>query len=190
MLQSLSVGDMISQSRAVLTKPSVATFEKFEKGGGLKEALIYMAIAAAITGIFGIFGGLGAFLNGIISTLVGFVVFTFLVYWIGKQQGGTGTLDEVAYTFALFWAPISVLSGVVMLLLTITIIGIFLVPLVAIAALVAQIYFAYLAVQSSLNLEPGGKVWLILVLSAIGSFIASGIIASVLGVGSGIRIGN
>lgn len=180
MLESASVGTMISQSREVLTKPSVATFEKFEKSGGLQQALIYIGIAAAITGIFGIFGGIGAFISGILSTLIGFLVFTYLVFWIGKQQGGTGTLDEVAYTFALFWGPISVLAGVLSLLLTITVIGILLLPLVAIVALVAQIYFAYLAVQSSLNLPAGSKAWLVLILAAVGSFIASAIIGGVL----------
>jgi len=183
---------MISQSREVLTKPSVATFEKFEKSGGLKEALIYMGIAAAISGLFGLAGGITGFLNGIITTLVGFLVFTYLVFWIGKQQGGTGTLDEVAYTFALFWAPISVLSGVVTLILFITLVGIFLIPLLGIAVLVANIYFSYMAVQSSLNLEPGGKIWLILILAAVGSAIATGIIGSVLGIGGGrsLNLGN
>jgi len=67
------------------------------------------------------------------------------VHYIGKTQGGTGTLDNVAYTFALFWAPISVLFAVVSLILLIPFIGIFLMPLLAVAALVINVYFAYLA---------------------------------------------
>jgi hypothetical protein len=91
-----SVGDMVNQSREVLTKRDTATFETFENKGGLREALIYMAIAAAITGVFGLGDGVGGFVRGILSTLIGFFVFTYLVFFIGKQQGGTGTLDQVA----------------------------------------------------------------------------------------------
>ena len=176
-----SVGEMVAQSRDILTNRSVATIEKYEKAGGLQEALIYVGIAAAITGIFGLFGGIGAFIGGILSTLIGFFVFTYLVYWIGNQQGGSGTYDEVAYSFALFYAPISVLGAVVALLLTITIIGIFLLPLVGLLVIVANVYFAYVAAQSSLNLAPGGKIWLVLILAGLGSLVASIVISSLFG---------
>ena len=179
-----SVGEMVAQSRDILAHRSVATIEKYEKAGGLQEALIYMGIAAAITGFLNIFGGIGAFIAGVLSTLIGFFVFTYLVYWIGKQQGGSGTFDEVAYSFALFYAPISVLGGVLILLLTITIIGIVFLPLVAVLVLIANIYFAYMAAQSSLNLEPGGKIWLVLILAGLGSLAVSTIIGGLLGIGS------
>lgn len=180
MTQSPSVPDMIAQSRQVLTNRSVATFEKFEKSGNLTNALIYVSIAAAITGLFGLFQGVGAFLSGIIGTLLGFVVFTYLVYWFGKRQGGTGTFDEVAYTFALFWAPLAVIVAVASLLLVITVIGIFLVPLLALAAVGLNIYFAYLAVQSSMNLEPGNKTWGVLLLAGLGT-LAFNVIVGMIG---------
>ena len=183
-----SVGEMVAQSRDILTHRSVATIEKYEKAGGLQEALIYMGIAAAITGFFNIFGGIGAFIAGVLSALIGFLVFTYLVYWIGKQQGGSGTFDEVAYSFALFYAPISVLGGVLALLLTITIIGVVLLPLVAVLVVIANIYFAYMAAQSSLNLAPGGKIWLVLILAGLGSLAVSIIIDGILGIGSGSAI--
>ena len=180
MVQSPSVPDMISQSREVLTKPSVATFEKFEKSGNFTNAIIYVAIAAAITGIFGLGQGLGGFLSGIISTLLGFVVFTYLVHWIGKQRGGTGTFDEVAYTFALFWAPLAVLFGAATLLLVITIIGIFLLPILALVGIAANVYFAYMAVQSSMNLEAGGKTWGTLLLAGLGAFVFNIIVSNII----------
>lgn len=179
MVQSPSVPDMISQSREVLTKPTVATFEKFEKSGNLTNAIIYVAIAAAITGIFGLGQGIGGFLSGIIGTLVGFVIFTYLVYWIGKQRGGTGTFDEVAYTFALFWAPLAVLFAVAALVLAITIIGLVFLPVLGIVAIAANIYFAYLAVQSSMNLEAGGKTWGVLILAGLGALVFNIIIAAI-----------
>jgi hypothetical protein len=169
---------MLAQSQEVLTKPSVATFERFEDRGTLADALIYVAVAAAITGVFGLTGGLGGFVGNILATLLGFFAFTFLVYWLGRQRGGTGTLNQVAYSFALFWAPLSVLFGVLSFVLLITIIGILALPLVAIAALVANVYFAYLAVQSSLNLQGGGTVWVVLLLAAIGTFAVNMLVAA------------
>ncbi len=177
MTMSSSIADMLAQSQEVLTKPSVATFERFEDRGTLADALIYVAVAAAITGVFGLTGGIGGFVGNILVTLLGFFAF-FLVYWLGRQRGGTGTLNQVAYSFALFWAPLSVLFGVLSFVLLITIIGILALPLVAIAALVANVYFAYLAVQSSLNLQGGGTVWVVLLLAAIGTFAGNMLVAA------------
>ncbi|MBO1437775.1 YIP1 family protein [Meiothermus sp. CFH 77666] len=175
-----TVMNMVSQSIQVLTKPSVETFEQYENKGTLREAVIYVLIAAVITGIFNLGSGLGAFLNGIIGTIVGFLIFTYLVHYVGKTQGGTGSLDNVAYTFALFWAPINVMVAVVSLILLITLIGIFLIPLLAIGALVINVYFAYLAVQSSMNLRESGKIWITLAVAFVGTLIASMIIAGIL----------
>lgn len=175
-----TVMNMVSQSIQVLTKPSVETFEQYENKGTLRDAVIYVLIAAVITGLFSLGSGLGAFLNGIIGTLVGFLIFTYLVYYIGKIQGGTGSLDNVAYTFALFWAPINVLVAVISLILLITLIGIFLIPFLTIGALVISVYFAYLAVQSSMNLRESGKTWITLAVAFVGTLIASMVIAGIL----------
>lgn len=173
-----SLSDMIDQSREILTKRNVATFESYENRGGLKQALIYVAIAAGIAGILGLSNGISGLIQGILSTLVGFFVFTFLVYFIGKQFGGTGTLDQVAYSFALFYAPLSVLFAAITFVLVITLIGIILVPLVAIVAIVANIYFAYIAVQASMNINPGGTAWLTLLFAGLGSWVVSTLLIS------------
>jgi Yip1 domain len=175
-----SISDMVNQSREVLTKRDTATFETFENKGGIREALIYMAIAAAITGIFGLGDGIGGFLRGVIGALAGFFVFTYLVYFIGKQQGGTGTFDQVAYSFALFYAPLAVLFAALTLVLVITLVGIFLLPFVGIAAIIANIYFAYLAVQSSMNIKEGGKIWITLLLAGLGSFVVGLLLSGLL----------
>jgi hypothetical protein len=176
-----SISIMMGQSRWVLTKPSVATFERFEKQGTLNQAILYVGLAAAITGVFGLVDGIGGFLANIVVTLVGFLVFTYLVHWIGKQRGGTGSLDEVAYSFALFWAPLSVLFGIASFILVITIVGIVLLPLLALAALALNVYFAYLAVQSSMNISGGGATWTVLLLAALGSFLVNLLAAAILG---------
>jgi hypothetical protein len=175
-----SVGDMVNQSREVLTKRDTATFETFENKGGLREALVYMAIAAAITGVFGLGDGVGGFVRGILSTLIGFFVFTYLVFFIGKQQGGTGTLDQVAYSFALFYAPLTIIFAAITLILVITLVGILLVPVLGILAIVANIYFAYLAVQSSMNLTQNSKIWITLILAGLGSLAVSFLLSGLL----------
>jgi len=179
MAATFSLNEMVQQSRTVLTRPSVATFERFEARGTLSDAVIYVAIASAITGIFGLFQGFDVFLGNIVSTILGFLIFTYLVNWIGKQRGGSGTLDHVAYTFALFWAPLSVLVAVATLVLTITVVGILLVPLLALAAIVANVYFAYLAVQSSMDLPAGGRTWSVLILAAVGAFLLNLLITAI-----------
>lgn len=171
-----SISRMISQSREILARRNVATFEKFEKDGTLRDAIIYVAIAAAISGLAGLAQGPGGFISNVLTTIFGFLVFIYLVHWLGTQRGGTGTLDEVAYSFALFWAPVGVLTGLASLVLVLTIVGIFLLPLLLIAALVINIWFAYMATQASLNLEPGGKTWSVLILAGLGALVVNMIV--------------
>lgn len=175
-----SIPQMFSQSRDVLASRSVAAFERHEKSGTLRDALIYMAIAAAITGLFGLAQGLAGFATNILVTLFGFLVFTYLVHYLGTRRGGTGTLDEVAYSFALFWAPLSVAFSLLSLLMILSIVGVLLLPLIAIGALVLNVYFAYLATQASMNLQPGGQTWAVLGLAAVGAFLVNLIVAWIL----------
>lgn len=187
MTQQVSIPEMINQSRAIITSPSVATFERYERHGNLTNAAIYVAIAAVISGVLGLIGGFNGLLSGLIGTMVQFFVFTGLVFFIGKNlANGTGTWDEVAYTFSLFWAPLSVIGSIVgaviLLLAFIPIINILagLAGLViGLALLVVNIYFGYLAVQSSMNITDQGKAILTLVLASVGSFIVLLMVGSI-----------
>jgi len=178
--------DMLSQSMVVMSKPSVNTFERFEKRGGMQQALIYVAVGAVIVGLFSLFGGLLAFLGGIIGTLLGFLVFVYVTHAVGQSQGGTGTLDEVAYTFSLFWVPLSIVGGLLILVVSLLGfltfgLGFLLLPLVGLVVIALNIYFGYLAVQSSMNLYNGGsKVWITLIAAALASWLVSSIITRVL----------
>lgn len=172
--------NMFNQSIQVISKPSVATFEQFENKVTLREAVIYVLTAGIIVGLLNWGGGFGGFLSGIIVTIIGFLVFTYLVHYVGKSQGGTGTLDNVAYTFALFWVPISVLTAVLNLVLIVTLIGILLIPLLMIASLVVDVYFAYLAVQSSMNLRESGKIWITLAAAFVGTLAITFVVAVIL----------
>ncbi|WP_448542535.1 Yip1 family protein [Roseiflexus sp.] len=157
MVQGVSINEMLNQSIQVLTKPGVETFERFERHGGQREATIYIMIAAAISAavalVFGLLNGIVAALLGavfgFVLPVVGFYIFVFLVYFIGKQQGGTGTQDEVFYTMSLFVAPIQAVTGAVS---AIPLVGCLAAP-ATFALGIYQIYLGYLGVRSSMNLD-------------------------------------
>lgn len=177
-----TVSDMFGQSSAVLTRPSPATFERFERRGGLRQALIYVALAAAVSAIIAaIFAPfhadvtvIGQLVTRLILIPAQFLIFTGAVYLVGKHLfRGTGTYPEVAYTFALFFVPLSILG---------TLIGI--VPLLGwlVAALISlvMIFFGYLAVQSSMNLRDQGSAIITLVLAGLAHWIVGSLVGALL----------
>ena len=181
-----SVSDMITSSIVVVTKPSVSTFEMYERRGNLTSALIYVGLGAIVTAILGAIaspvGIVGGILSGLLSTILGFVIFTYAVFFIGKSQGGTGNYDEVAYTFSLFTVPLAVVGAVVGLIgRVLPLLGCLVGLPIGLALLAAQIYFGYLAVQSSMNLRDSGKAIITLVVAAILSLIVTVIIAAIFG---------
>jgi hypothetical protein len=189
--------EMMAQSRDVITNPSVGTFERYEKRGSIATAGVYVLVAAILAGLLNFVtalitpgGGspLGLFVGGVAGALLNFLLFTGLVYYLGKSMAnGTGSWDEVAYSFALFSAPLAVVSGLLTLVMAllgwIPVLG----ALVGVAGaaglivvLLAQIYFGYLGVQSSMNIFDQGKAILVLVLAAVGTIVGQ-IVLSMLG---------
>ena len=152
-----SLPEMISSSVAILTRPSIHTFEQYEKRGGMRDALIYVGAAALIAGlvsfVFGLLGGIsaaiGALIVALVGAIVGFLVFAFAIYFMGRQQGGTGTQDEVLYTTALYAAPLGAITGVIN---AVPVLNCLLIPL-TLAITIYQIYLGYLATRSSMNLD-------------------------------------
>lgn len=172
------VTDMFGQSLAVMTKPSVDTFERFEKRGGLTEALTYVAIGAVIVGLITLISGGGFFgsIMSVISSVLAFLAFIFVAHYVGKSQGGTGTLDEVAYTFSLFWMPLAIIGSLVGFLLVILTLGlgILLLPLLVFVMIALNIFFAFTAIKSSMNLyQNDSRVWITLVAAGFASFVVS-----------------
>ena len=179
MIQGVSINEMISQSMTVLTKPGIQSFEQFEKRGGKREALIYVVIAAVLVGVvglvFGLLGGLAGAAVGLLRgvfALLGFYIFAFVLNYVGKQQGGTGTEDEVFYTAALYTAPILAVTGVVG---AIPIIGCLALP-VTFALGIYQIYLGYLAARSSMNLDQNKAI-----ITVIAAIVAQFIVAVFIG---------
>lgn len=180
MVQGVSIGEMLSQSTTVLTKPSVQSFEQFERRGGTREAVVYIAVASALAAVAGLVfglltGGVGGaiagLLGGLLRPLLGFFVFAYVLYWIGKQQGGTGTQDEVFYTCALYTAPLLAIVGIVG---AIPLIGCLFAPVSLVLGLY-QIYLGYLAARASLNLDQNKAI-----ISVAVAIVAQWIVAAVI----------
>lgn len=161
---------MFAQSAAVLARPAPSTFERFERGGGTGQALLYVLLAAAVSGViaalFSVFHSDVTFFGQLFSRLIGipaqFLVFTGAVYLIGRFLfGGTGRYSEVAYTFALFFVPLSIVGTLIGI---VPVLG-WLVQNVVIALALA--FFGFLAVQSSMNLRSPVGAGVTLVLSAL-----------------------
>ena len=180
-VQGVSIGDMLNQSMTVLTKPSVQTFEQFERRGGQREALIYVGVAAAVGGvlsaIFGIFSGgvagaIGGLLFGLLIPLISFYISAFLIYTIGKSQGGTGTQDEVFYSVALYLAPILAINGIIG---SNALFACLAFPISLLLGLYG-IYLGYLAIRASMNLDQTKAI-----ITMVVAFIAQLVVGAVIG---------
>lgn len=179
---SFNFGEMLRQSVVVLSRPSVQSFERYERGGTSREAFSYVLIAAVVSAviaaIFAPFHREVTFFGQLITRLIlvplSFGVFTGAVYYIGRSFfGGSGTYPEVAYTFALFFVPLSIVSSIIGI---IPILG----WLVSFIITILMIYFGWLAVQSSMNIRDGGKAAIALIISGIAYFLVQTLIASLI----------
>ena len=171
-VQQSSLPEMLVQSRELMQNPSVPVFERYEQRGTIMNAAIYVGIAALIAAVIGFIGGRGL-LSGLLISLVQFFAFTGMIYLLGKRlYAGTGTWDEVAYTFSLFTAPLIVVGALLRF-----VVGLFhWIPLlggligfaggiVSILLLVVQGFYAYIAVQSSMHLRDQAQALTVLILS-------------------------
>lgn len=166
-----SVQSMFQQSLAVLLRPSIDTFERFEWRGGAPSAYQYVLIAAVISAlvgaIFAILPNHGdvtfgfQFVNRLVAIPVGFAAFTGMVYALSRAlYKGTGTYAEIAYTFALFYVPISILDSLLGWIPLVNYLMALLVPVIL-------LYYGYIAVQSSTNVYNPNKSVVVLAISAI-----------------------
>jgi len=175
-----SLGEMVNSSIEVMTKPSVATFERYEKRGTLQKALVYAVLGALVAAMVGSPNGIAGVIQNALGLLIVSSIFVGVVYYFGKNQGGTGTLDEVAYTFALFLVPLGVLWPVVLLvLLFIPILGWCLIPFAVVGLIAAHVFYGYLAVQSSMNMYEPRKSMVTLGVAALATLVGYIVIGNV-----------
>ena len=170
------IQEMVNGSIAVLTNPSVQTFERHERDN-LGWALIYAAIASVISGIILVITSpfrieaQGLPPNVIETTVFGvsFVfggIFSSLVIWgfiylLGRAFGGTGSFGELAWGISLFSSPLSVAQFIVSY---IPFVGLIL----SLALVIYGIYLNYLAIQSGMNLPSQKALYISIILLVIG----------------------
>jgi len=182
---------MINGSIAVLTRPSASTFEEHEQNN-LGWALIYSLIAGVINAIINWVGSLvfpqqvdmpgmepgmaaaqpglfGLIIGSLIGTTIGLLIYWGIVYGLGRAFGGTGAFGELAYGFALFSAPLTVLGTLVGI---IPVVGGF----ISLAVAIYSLYLTYLAIQSGMNLPANKALYVALILLAIAVAIVACIV--------------
>lgn len=192
---------MLNGSRAVLTNPSVSTFEEYERDD-LGWAVIYVAIGAAIVAVLSVIGfsinpaagaGLppefrptlfGALSSNIAGTLIGYFIWLGLVYGIGRLFGGTGKFGELAFDVSLYWAPLAIVSALI---------GVVPIPvlsgLAALAAFVYNVYLTYLSVQSGMNLPRDKALYTILIPMAVFFLLICGLAVLIFGLVAAVNGG-
>lgn len=176
-----ALGDMVNNSVEVLRKPSIATFERYEKRGTLQQAALYAVIGALIAAVLGAGGGVFGVIQNALGSLLAFAIVVGVVYRFGKNQGGTGTLAEVAYTFALFAVPLGVLWPATLLILwAVPILGWCLIPFALLAGVTGYVFYGYLAVQSSMNIFDPRKALVTLGVAALAMVAGTMLIGSIL----------
>ena len=150
----ISLQRMLNQSRDVLTHPQERIFYIYSARSSDSDALTYVAIAAFLTTLFEMLIAGGGSACGLVLSLINelfaFCLFAGVIYFIGQQRGGRGTFQDIAYTFALFYVPIQVLTWAIAWLAILTPIGNVLLPwlwLIQLAGYCAQAFYAHLAVK-------------------------------------------
>lgn len=171
------IQEMVNGSIAVLTRPSVQSFEQHERDN-LVWALIYAAIASVINGII---AAITALLNPgsqfvaqvsisdvfivlittILATIIGSLIGWGFVYLLGRAFGGTGSFGELAWSISLFSSPLAVAQGIAN---AIPFIGGFILFIL----FAYGVYLNYLAIQSGMNLPSQKALYISIILFVIG----------------------
>ena len=163
------IQEMVNGSIAVLTNPSVQTFERHERDN-LGWALIYAAIASVINGILLLIGTTitqqsnpnlyFTILGGVFGTIIGSLVGWGFIYLLGRAFGGTGSFGELAWGISLFSSPLSVAQFIVSYIP-------FVDWILSLALVIYGIYLNYLAIQSGMNLPSQEALYISIILLVI-----------------------
>ena len=165
--------------KEVLTNPA-ETFKKEEKNVNLTEGIKQLIVAGVIAGVFygisaalalnsagmlmmgkpmmgaGAMGFIGALIGTPITTLIGWFVFSAILYVIAKLLKGQGTFDTHMYFIALLYSPIVIIQGILSI---IPIVGAALGVLVSLYGL----YLLTIAIKQAhkVSTEKAVLIWLI-----------------------------
>lgn len=171
------IQEMVNGSIAVLTRPSVQSFEQHERDN-LVWALIYAAIASVINGIIAAITALLnpglqpaaqvsisnvflALITTILATIIGSLIGWGFIYLLGRAFGGTGSFGELAWGISLFSSPLAVAQGIAN---AIPFVGGFILFIL----FAYGVYLNYLAIQAGMNLPSQKALYISIILFVIG----------------------
>jgi hypothetical protein len=195
---------MLRGSIAVLTRPSVATFEEHERNS-LGWALIYASIGALASSLLGgltfaitpqqgldpatreqlagtpfeaVFnamfspaGIVGVMAFGLLFSLIGFLIYLGLVYFIARGFGGTGQFGELAYDIALFYTPLVLANALVSVVSAVPFAACITV-FVSLGLLGYNLYLTYLGIQAGMNVPKDKAIITMVIIAALGFVLA------------------
>ncbi len=147
------LADLLAGSAAVLTGPTTASLEAEEGRGGLAQASLYMVVASVVAGLIYFPLGLGAMVRGGLLALIGYFVFTGLIYSSGQSAANRAPFGAVAYVFALFIAPLSLLLPIVTFVLLHPAVGLSAEVIPTVLAVVALVVLALQATVAAFVLK-------------------------------------
>jgi hypothetical protein len=127
-VRDTSLSAQLDRGLAILRKPEAETFRRFQKEGGMREALIFVSavsvVAALVAFVFGLIAGLSPFIAAVpyaflkllfalVTPFGAFFIFAFALNALARQQGSSFAQDEIIYTTALYAVPILGLNAAV-----------------------------------------------------------------------------
>ncbi|HEV2107333.1 MAG TPA: YIP1 family protein [Thermomicrobiales bacterium] len=154
------------------------TYEEVEHDrGATSQALLIVVLAAIASAIGGASEGLGGLIAGVLASLLGWAVYSGLVYVVGTRVLGTSVTSaswqEVARTMGFAYTPqLLAVFGFIPIL------GWILVLVGFIWFLVASI----VAIRHALDMSTGRAVGTALI-ALVGYIIIAGIVAAIFGIG-------
>jgi hypothetical protein len=154
----MQLSRMVRQSVDVILHPSVRTFNYYGARSSDNETLLFVSVAAVLIGLIGLILArsldLIGMAFGVVNQLFEFYIFAGVTYFVARQFKGIGSFTTVAYTFSLFYVPIMLLVWALGLALAFSRLGPPIAPLLISAlGLLAQAFYAYLAVQAAMYIR-------------------------------------
>ncbi|HWQ11543.1 MAG TPA: Yip1 family protein [Roseiflexaceae bacterium] len=158
---------VIGASIRPATPPDPATMEGLE-GSPLADIMTQAAQPPSLV---------GAVILGLFGALIGYLIYTGIVFLLGRAFGGTGQFGELAYDISLFYTPLTILTA----LLNVIAIGPLacLTGIAVLAASIYNLYLTYLGIQAGMNV-PRDKAIITMVIIFVVSVILACIFVGII----------
>lgn len=168
-------------------KLEVPLYEEVEADISATTQALMVVVAVSIASGIGSAGSgrnvIGAILFGLVTALIGWAVFSFVMYFVGTRlMGGTATYGELLRTLGFAESP-----GVLFILGIIPVLGAIVRAIAGIWVLVTS----FIAIRQALDLD-NGKTAVTIVIGIVGLIVVYAIIGVLFGIifGVGVLVGS